>query len=496
MDNQQHQPSVNGGPPANPHMQQQVVSNDANANSKRTALAGQWRTPPMPTFPSSAQAAAPKPPGAVAPPRQQQAAQQKKVDISQMPDSTEDYAKALQEAYRRGAEAAQAMAAAAAASPQPAAPVRQTTTATTQILPSSSCPNFQKGAVVPQPVNVAKPAVKVKQTPPPPQLIPSAPPPIMAAPAPIQAAVPNPLSMPPPTSMNPIAPTTQSSVPVTITNPMGHNVVPHPHQTPMTGMVKPGVMAQQVVPPQAQRSMSLPDMSSYAAQQEEEKRQKRLARNRASARLRRLRKKNLVEAYEQEVGILEKTLAQLQAHEWGETDNVGALTEALSMDRGQQVLTFKQRHEAAASLLDQQLQWIEMLEEIMMEDYVLQNVRSGEFAELRDILGLEEEQLNQIEASKVGWEEEWAALQTLKASVTAMRENDWLWNESVSSISEQFMGILHKNQVSKFLLWADHNAEAIDELDGVNAYPGTPNGPVFAFGVENQPGENFGDEEK
>jgi len=38
----------------------------------------------------------------------------------------------------------------------------------------------------------------------------------------------------------------------------------------------------------------MPDMSSYAVQAEEEKRQKRLARNRASARLRRLRKKNLV----------------------------------------------------------------------------------------------------------------------------------------------------------------------------------------------------------
>jgi len=43
--------------------------------------------------------------------------------------------------------------------------------------------------------------------------------------------------------------------------------------------------------------MSLPDMTSYAAQQEEEKRQKRLARNRASARLRRLRKKNLVRLF-------------------------------------------------------------------------------------------------------------------------------------------------------------------------------------------------------
>ena len=44
------------------------------------------------------------------------------------------------------------------------------------------------------------------------------------------------------------------------------------------------------------RSVSMPDISSYAAQQdaEEAKRRKRLARNRASARLRRLKKKNLV----------------------------------------------------------------------------------------------------------------------------------------------------------------------------------------------------------
>jgi hypothetical protein len=45
----------------------------------------------------------------------------------------------------------------------------------------------------------------------------------------------------------------------------------------------------------AQRSMSMPDMSnSDKVSEEEAKRLKRLARNRASARLRRLRKKNLV----------------------------------------------------------------------------------------------------------------------------------------------------------------------------------------------------------
>ena len=47
------------------------------------------------------------------------------------------------------------------------------------------------------------------------------------------------------------------------------------------------------------RSMSLPDMARFAARAtaEEQKRKKRLARNRASARLRRLKKKNLVGAF-------------------------------------------------------------------------------------------------------------------------------------------------------------------------------------------------------
>lgn len=52
---------------------------------------------------------------------------------------------------------------------------------------------------------------------------------------------------------------------------------------------------------------------------------------------------NQVDAYEQEVGILEKTLEQLKAHQWGMTDDAGALTEALSMDRGQQVYGFDEK---------------------------------------------------------------------------------------------------------------------------------------------------------
>jgi hypothetical protein len=241
--------------------------------------------------------------------------------------------------------------------------------------------------------------------------------------------------------------------------------------------------------------MSLPDMTSYGAQQEEEKRQKRLARNRASARLRRLRKKNLVDAYEAEVGILEKTLQQLKAHEWGAQDDPRALCEALSMDRGQQVLTTEERQQAATDILRQQLQYIQLLEEMMQEQYVLYQIQNDPaLAELRETLQLTPTQLEQLKAAESGWQDEWNALQTVKASLQAMLENNWLWNEGCTAVAEEFMSILHKNQVSKFLLWADHNVEAIDELDIVHAPNSIAQGPVFHFGVNSHPESGLADD--
>lgn len=202
-----------------------------------------------------------------------------------------------------------------------------------------------------------------------------------------------------------------------------------------------------------------------------------------------------MDAYETEVGILEKTLAQLQQHEWGAQDNASALTEALSMDRGQQILTIEQRKQAVAEILEQQLQYVQMLEDLMAEQYVLQTLKdSSEFEDLKQELGLSEDQLQQLSDASSGWEEDWAALETVKASLTAMKDNEWLWNESVTAMAEQFMAILHKNQVNKFLLWTDHNAEAIDELDVVHAATSVPNGPIFSFGVDSQPDGSVDDE--
>ena len=202
-------------------------------SNKRAALAGQWRTPPLPAFPTAAAtAAAAKAAVAVAPPP---------VQVSSLPGSTEDYAKALQEAYLRGAEAAAAMAAG---------------------LPSHmSCPNFSDAEAKRRQDAAEAPTSSTDPAP-----LFSAPQPVTTSSAPAPKAPPAPL----------------------VPNPLP--AAPTPPQPVAAGYAQPQQLASSV----PARAMSLPDMTTYAAQQEEEKRQKRLARNRASARLRRLRKKNLV----------------------------------------------------------------------------------------------------------------------------------------------------------------------------------------------------------
>jgi hypothetical protein len=68
-----------------------------------------------------------------------------------------------------------------------------------------------------------------------------------------------------------------------------------------------------------------------------------------------------------------------------------------------------------------------------------------------------------------------------------MLENEWLLNEGVQGITDQFTSILHKNQLSKLLLWTDANVEAIDQLDHVQVQP-LQGAPIFMFGVETTPG--------
>ena len=234
------------------------TANDAAA-AKRQALTGQWRTPPLPVFPSmSVPAAAAAGHHHHYQQQEQQQVMEPSIDIAMnvqhpgaphnitLPESTDDYAKALQEAYRRGAQAAAAM--------------QQQQQVSTTMSNAVSCPNFHQHLPLGTTktttttahesftTNVPTTTVTTEQQ------------------QPIRLLAPNPL--------------TNNNM---ILGGGGVGVVALPHSSSLPEN-------------STSRSFSLPDMASYAAraQVEEEKRKKRLARNRASARLRRLRKKNLV----------------------------------------------------------------------------------------------------------------------------------------------------------------------------------------------------------
>lgn len=260
----------------------------------------------------------------------------------------------------------------------------------------------------------------------------------------------------------------------------------------------------------------MPDMSTYAAKanDEESKRLKRLARNRASARLRRLRKKNLVESYEGEVGVLESSLAKLRAHRWGVHTDPEALLEALSMDRGQQTISPIQRKELIQSLLQQQREQVKNVMDCQLETMMLgwiarqggeqqqqqqQGEDSGMFgteetkevdalaAELNSVLQLTPEQTKQLQSATEGMEEERRAVQVVDTSLSALLTNEWLMNTGIQECTDQFTSILNPTQLSKFLLWSDANSESIDQLDYVNAPPANAQpgpAPMFLFGME------------
>ena len=390
--------------------------------TKRLAQQGQWRTPPLPAF---ARGIAAPPAGATG---------------NNLPTTPDEYARMLQEAYTRGAEA---------------------------------------GARAQQP--------KVAQQPPTQQ--------------PVVASQPQQPVLYPALSNNMVPAQGQmgasggpGSIPVAI--PSSNIGIKPPPPVSFTS------------------SKSMPDMSSFQAthgDDEEDKRKKRLARNRASARLRRLKKKNLVDSYEGEVGILESALSKMRSHQWGTSTvaNHEAPVEALSMERGQQPLTPQKRRELIQSILFQQREQVSNLLECQLENLMLSSLadvdgtatgsvgggEADEFAtmmnDLQSTLQLSPEQMSNIRHSSQGCVHEVEDLMTVDKCLESMGSNQWLLDEGVDEVAGQFTNLLNPSQLSKFLLWADHNADPIDKLEYVGVMPGVvANGPIFEFGVD----EGLGDD--
>ena len=227
---------------------------------------------------------------------------------------------------------------------------------------------------------------------------------------------------------------------------------PQPHLFPVA---QQQLMQQPLGKTSAHKSM--PDLSTLqqSSQDDEEKRKQRLSRNRASARLRRLKKKNLVDSYEAEVGILEANLAKLKAHKWGMSTSDSdheALIEALSMERGQQPLSPEKRRELIQIIIAQQREQVGNLLECQMENWILgaladtgtktdgedKNDDLSELtSELQSILKLTPGQMTKIRASSEGCTHEIQDLMTMDQCLQSIHENEWLLNEGVDAIGKR-----------------------------------------------------------
>jgi hypothetical protein len=182
------------------------------------------------------------------------------------------------------------------------------------------------------------------------------------------------------------------------------------------------------------------------------------------------------------------------------------------MERGQQPLTPEKRRELVQSIIAQQREQVTNLLECQLENWILgtlvdsyANFSSDPEAcvnksnheeeltqvtsELLSILQLTPNQLSLIKQSSHGCVHEVQDLFTVDKCLQSINANQWLLDEGVDEIAGQFTSILNPTQLSKFLLWSDHNADPIEKLDFVNVLSGVGSGPVFEFGVD----EGMGD---
>jgi len=258
-----------------------------------------------------------------------------------------------------------------------------------------------------------------------------------------------------------------------------------------------------------QRCKSLPNLTT---QTEEFKRKKRLERNRTSAKLRRAKKKNLIDTYKNEFSALESSLEKLSSHQWGSscTTSSNELLEALSMERIV-INNDEKKNNVTLScndddrkciiydLLQDQLDYMNILLESYKEIMTLRwfllystsenhsaNLTSEEeeiIKELKECLftdnnNMSNEQCIQLLESTQDIEKEYDIVYTIHETITTLlsskdvedEENRiLLYHPFIEDTIKQFYSIMNHSQITKFLLWNDYNYDSIDCLDYVNA---------------------------
>ncbi|KAL4086364.1 hypothetical protein PRIC1_014491 [Phytophthora ramorum] len=222
--------------------------------------------------------------------------------------------------------------------------------------------------------------------------------------------------------------------------------------------------------------MRTPDLLSIyqKLQEEDDRRQRRLERNRASARVRREKKKGMVETYEGEVSKLESSLNMLKSHEFG-TGNAEELATALEYSSGEHLrhaqMSKDAKMELMARILGQHSRDTDAIRRANAENQALIAVGSdnSEFSlSLRAQLGLTDEQCQQLASLVVPTSEEARKLDAIRKCFSALRAHDWLYVPGIETILHQSRNTMTPQQFQRFLSWSVENQPSIDQLQFVS----------------------------
>ena len=259
------------------------------------------------------------------------------------------------------------------------------------------------------------------------------------------------------------------------------------------------------------KTASCPDLSHMKAvqlkiQKEDERRQKRLARNRESARLRRLRKKTTVEHLRLETATLDETLRRLKisvANAERQHRQINAQATPLYATFLPNSTNFKKtpsrRHHNMNFIFEQCFAEVEMLEKEIMYpcavvNYMLNNenddstddvdkMDEDEEFDALDIIdrakGMSspekqkhaacpsiesEEQRTKIEELMVHIETEATMLKTLKCLLKIFKQKKWHTGGDTDTWDEALLSVLSLEQAQRYFRWTAGNQDTIKRL--------------------------------
>ncbi|ETW07111.1 hypothetical protein, variant 1 [Aphanomyces invadans] len=224
----------------------------------------------------------------------------------------------------------------------------------------------------------------------------------------------------------------------------------------------------QITTDQIRSILSNPDLLNIYKKllEEDQRKQKRLARNRDLAGQRRKRSKELVETYEAEVKELQNILAKSLAHEFGQGD-IQTLLEALGGEHKQSItLTKDAKHQETASLLTQLLRHAVVIKEANEDSWMLVLAASDdpEFVDLKLELGLTDAQCQQLLQLEPAIHVEATCLAIVEKCVAGLNVQEWLHFPNTENLLDLFRGPLNDAQLQKFVQWTRANQRVIQLL--------------------------------